>query len=164
MIADSLEKLFNAQIVVENTASAEYLKLAVWCASNGFDGAARYFFKQSDEERAHMLKLVHYLLEREGRVEIGNPASNALKIESIFDVLNAFYNNELQVTRSVHELVHAATSVNDYNALQFLQWYVQEQHEEETNARSLLEKAKLIGTEGPYLYLIDKMLEKAASG
>ncbi|MFN4299643.1 MAG: ferritin [Thermaurantimonas sp.] len=161
MIAESLEKLFNEQILIENTASTEYLKLAIWCASNGFDNAAKFFFKQSEEERGHMLKLVHYLIEREGKVVIELPKNREQKIEGIFDVLQAFYHNELNVTKSVNALVSAATASGDYNALQFLQWYVQEQHEEETQARSLIEKAKLIGNEGPYKYLIDQMLADA---
>ncbi|GCD77606.1 bacterial non-heme ferritin [Thermaurantimonas aggregans] len=163
MIVESLEKLFNQQITVENAASTDYLKLAVWCASNGFDGASKFFFKQSDEERGHMLKLVHYLLEREGKVVIEPSKNQEQKIEGIFDVLQAFYHNELNVTKSVNALVSAATAAGDYGALQFLQWYVQEQHEEETQARSLIEKANLIGREGPYKYLIDQMLADAAA-
>lgn len=162
MLSKNLEKLFNNQIIVENTASADYLKLAVWCASNGFDGAAGFFFKQSEEERAHMLKLIKYLIDREGSVHIGLPTDAAIKIENILDVLKAFYENEKKVTSSVNELVKTATEERDYNAVQFLQWYVQEQHEEETLARGLIEKAALIGTDGSYKYFIDKMIGESA--
>ncbi|MFN3952221.1 MAG: ferritin [Thermaurantimonas sp.] len=162
MLAKNLQNLFNAQIEIENTASSEYLHLAIWCASNGFDGSAKFFFKQSEEERGHMLKLIHYALERECTVRAGGPAPSNLKIETIFDILQAFYDNEKKVTASVHKLVDAATEERDYNAVQFLQWYVQEQHEEETLARTLIERARLIGNEGSYRYFIDKMLEDSA--
>lgn len=162
MISKNLESLFNTQISVEQSASVDYLHLAIWCASNGFDGAASFFFKQSEEERGHMLKLIHYVLEREGNVKLQPSQATFPEVKDIFDTLRAFYNNEKNVTLSVYRLVTAATEEKDYNALQFLQWYVQEQHEEETQARSLIEKATHIGTEGPYKYLIDKVLGKAA--
>ncbi len=161
MLSENLQNLFNAQIAIENTASYEYLHLAIWCASNGFDESAKFFFKQSDEERSHMLKLIHYTLERESVVKAGYPAPSTLKIETIFDVLQTFYDNEKKVTASVYKLVDTATEERDYNAVQFLQWYVQEQHEEETLARTLIEKANLIGREGSYRYFIDQMIGKS---
>lgn len=162
MLSENLQKLFNTQIDLENTASTEYLRIAIWCASNGYDGAATFFFKQSEEERGHMLKLIRYALERDSDVQVGSPAQSTLKIKDIFDVLHAFYDSEKKVTASVNVLINAAEEQKDYNAIQFLQWYVQEQHEEEILARTLIEKANLIGTEGAYRYFIDKMIEESA--
>lgn len=163
MISDRLLNAFNDQIAIESSASHGYLNLAIWCALNGFDGAAKFFFKQSDEEREHMLKLIHYLIEREGKPVVASKSDgepSPTPIADIFDVLAQFYNNEQRVTAAVFNLVKTAEEEGDYNAVNFLQWYVKEQHEEENQARSLIEKANLIGKEGPYKYLIDEMISK----
>lgn len=164
MISDRLLQAFNEQIEIESSASHGYLNLAIWCASNGFDGAAKFFFKQSDEEREHMLKLIHYVIEREGQpiaaAKHGTDHSPA-PVKDIFDVLQQFYANEQSVTAAVFKLLKTAEDDGDYNAVNFLQWYVKEQHEEENQARSLIEKANLIGKEGPYKYLIDEMVGKS---
>lgn len=163
MLSKKLEKLLNEQIEVESNSSYTYLAMASWCEVNGMEGAASFFYKQSDEERIHMLKLFRYINEK-GGVAI-TPVNKKTKMEykNILELVKAFYEHEKGVSQAVNKLVYMANEDKDYTTLNFLQWYVAEQHEEETLARTLLDKIKLIGLEANGLFLIDNEIGKYAS-
>lgn len=156
MFSKKLEKLLNEQIEIESSSSYTYLAMASWCEVNGMEGAASFFYKQSDEERVHMLKLFKYINEKGGHAITPTGGKSRLEYKNIMEVMNTFYTHERKVSDAVNKLVYLANNEKDYTTLNFLQWYVQEQHEEETLARTLLDKIKLIGTEANGLYLIDK--------
>jgi ferritin len=163
MLSKKVEKLLNEQIEIESSSSYTYLAMASWCDINGMEGAASFFYKQSDEERIHMLKLFKYINEKGGHAITPINSKQRLQYKNIIEIMQAFHKHEQSVSDAVNKLVYVANTEKDYTTLNFLQWYVQEQHEEETMARSLLDKIKLIGTGANGLYLIDKEIGNHAN-
>src|SRR5688572_22622480 len=160
MLPKKIEKLLQEQIEVESNSSYGYLAAASWCEVNGMEGAAAFFYNQSDEERIHMLKLFKYINEKGGHAMVPVNKKPKSEFKNIIDLIKYFHDSEKGVSASVNKLVHVATQEQDYTTLNFLQWYVTEQHEEETLARTLLDKIKLIGMTGNGLYLIDNEIAK----
>jgi len=160
MISKKMEAALNHQIAQEGFASQYYLAMASWCDREGMEGAAEFLHFQSLEEREHMLKLFHYLSEVDGFAVTPAIAQPPTEFESVQEVFKLVYEHERKVTQSINDLVAICYKENDYNTLNFLQWYVEEQREEENQARSILDKIKLIGEGGQSLYYIDKEMKK----
>lgn len=163
MISKNMEKALNHQIALEGFASQYYLAMASWCDREGMEGAAEFLHFQSLEEREHMLKLFHYLSEVDGFALTPAIDQPPLEFESVQEVFKLVYEHEQKVTLSINELVATCYKENDYNTLNFLQWYVEEQREEENQARSILDMIKLIGSGEQSLYYIDKEMKKFLS-
>jgi ferritin len=160
MLSKKIEKLLQEQIEVESNSSYAYLAMASWCEVNGLEGSAAFFYNQSDEERIHMLKLFKYVNESGGHAMVPINKKPKSDFKNIIDLIKYFHESEKAVSASVNKLVYVANQDLDYTTLNFLQWYVTEQHEEETLARSLQDKIKLIGMTGNGLYLIDNEIAK----
>lgn len=163
MLSKKIEKLLQEQIEVESNSSYGYLAMASWCEVNGLEGAASFFYNQSDEERVHMIKLFKYVNEKDGHAMVPVNKKPKSEFKNIIDLIKHFHEAEKSVSASVNKLVYVANQEQDYTTLNFLQWYVTEQHEEETLARTLLDKIKLIGLTGNGLYLIDNEIGKHAT-
>lgn len=163
MISKKMEEALNAQIAMEGYASFLYLSMASWCEREGMEGCARFLYRQSDEERMHMLKLFRYVNEVDGHAlspAISGPAHEFDSVQSLFKMV---YEHEQKVTRSINSLVALSYEDQDHTTLSFLQWYVNEQREEETLMRTILDRIRLIG-EGPRsLYYIDKEIDQINS-
>ncbi len=160
MISENMEKALNHQIALEGYASQYYLAMASWCDREGMEGAAAFLHNQSEEEREHMLKIFHYLSEVDGFPITPGLEQPPIEFESVQEVFRLVYEHEKKVTASINKLLGICYAENDYTTLQFLQWYVEEQREEENQARTILDKIKLIGEGGQSLYYIDKELKK----
>lgn len=160
MLSKKIEKLLQEQIEIESNSSYAYLAMASWCDVNGMEGGATFFYKQSDEERIHMLKLFKYVNEKGGQAVAPVNKKARTDFKDIIELVKYFHASEKSVSDAVNKLVYVATQEQDYTTLNFLQWYVSEQHEEETLARTLLDKIKLIGTGANGLYLIDNEIGK----
>jgi ferritin len=160
MISKEMEKALNAQIELEGYASFLYLSMASWCDREGLEGCAQFMHRQSEEEREHMLKIFHYLSEVDGIAltpEIKQPPH---EFGSVQDLFKQVYAHEQKVTASIHNLMQLSNKLGDHATNNFLQWYVEEQREEEALMRTILDKIKLIG-EGPQsLYYIDMEVQK----
>ncbi len=152
-------RLLNEQVALESHASSSYLAMATWSEVQGYLGAAGLLYRQAEEERTHMLKVVRYLTER--GVVPQPPAQGACpsSYASLHALLQAAYDQECQVTAAIHKLVSHALQQQDFATFQFLQWFVVEQREEEATAQRALELCKLIGTEGIGRYTLDQALE-----
>jgi len=154
-----IEQLLNAQVEMEGNASQSYLAIASWCAANNLEGGAAFFFKQAEEERAHMLKFVQYIDEAGGNIKIGAVAKPSSNFKSIKAAVQKAYKQEQAVTKAIHTLVEAAINAKDYGTHSFLQWFIDEQVEEEGLFRGIIDKIELIGEEGPGLFMIDEFLK-----
>lgn len=162
-LKEEIETSLNAQIKMEAEASAKYLSMASWCERNGYIKSAEYLYKQSDEERTHMLKIFHYIASAGGTAispEVGMPKVEWGTFQEIFeDALQS----EINVTHAINRLVTKSRNAEDYATENFLQWFVNEQVEEEANARRALELFDVIGKEGTGLFVIDKEIGKIGS-
>lgn len=159
MISKKLEKALNEQIALEAKASYTYLSMASWCEQNALNGAARFFYSQSDEERVHMMKIFHYLNSVNGHAIVPSIEQPALTYKDIKDAINQALKGEQVVTKSVHALSELANKEKDYATYNFVQFFVNEQREEEVLFTQIQEKIDLIGLEGMGLYYIDKELD-----
>lgn len=159
-LSEETEKLLNKQIVMEGTSSAHYLSMASWCETKGYNNSAEFLYRHSDEERGHMLKLFKYVNQAGGHALQPEIEDIAHTFKSLRDVFDDVLDHEIEVTRSIHEIVDHCLNGKDYTTFNFLQWYVVEQREEETMARRILELFDIIGEEGVGLWTIDQEIGK----
>jgi ferritin len=163
MLNKKMIELLNKQIELEAMASQVYLAMASWAEVAGLEGASQFFYEHSDEERMHMLKLFHYVNERGGHALVPVLKAVPAKYKSLEDACAHLLEHEIKVTASINNLIDHALSARDHTTHVFLQWYVQEQLEEERLARQILDKIKLIANDTAGLYLLDRELGQMAS-
>ncbi|CAH8282935.1 ferritin [Mariniflexile fucanivorans] len=156
MLSKNIEKALNNQIKIEAESSQIYLAMACWAEVKGLEGVAGFMYKQSQEERDHMLKLVKYVNERGGHAQVSALAAPNVTFKSFKEMFEELYKHEVFVSESINELVHISLQEKDYSTHNFLQWYVAEQIEEEAMARTILDKINLIGDDKGGLYLFDR--------
>lgn len=158
MLNKKIEKALNDQIKVEAESSQAYLAMASWAEIHGFSGTATFLYRHSDEERVHMLKLIKFVNDRGGQAiipELKQPVKDYKSLQSIFKNL---HDHEVLVTSEINKVVDICLREKDYTTHNFMQWYVAEQIEEETLARNILDKLKLVGNDNGALYLFDRDL------
>ncbi len=160
MISNQMQDALNQQIVLEGYASFLYLSMASWCDHKGLPGCALFMHRQSDEERVHMLKIFHYISEVDGFARSPEIKQPPHEFESIVELFEMVFAHEQKVTAAINHLVDLSIKENDHTTLNFLQWYVMEQREEEAQMRFILDRIKLIGDGPQCLYYIDKELEE----
>lgn len=156
MISKKVEKALNEQIMKEEHSSRIYLAMASWAERNGFPGASDWLYVQTEEERLHMLKLVHYLNDRGGNVMFSAMESILMKFKSLQDVFQQVLKHEEFISASINNLYAICTAEKDFTTAQYLQWYINEQIEEESTVRSILDQINLAGNEKGGLFLMDK--------
>ncbi|HEX5742611.1 MAG TPA: ferritin [Flavobacteriaceae bacterium] len=155
MLSKEIEKALNNQVRLEAESSQIYLAMASWAEVKGFEGVATFMYAQSDEERTHSLKLVKYINERGGHAFISDLKGPKTEYDSIKEIFETQLKHEIFVSESINELVKITLDSKDYATHNFLQWYVAEQIEEESTARTILDKLNLIGEDKGGLYLFD---------
>jgi ferritin len=159
MVSKKMEKALNEQIALEGYASFLYLSMASWCEREALEGCAKFMHRQSEEERDHMMRIFHYINEVDGHAlapAIDQPPHDFSSIQELFKQV---YQHEQKVTQSIHQLVTLCYDEKDHSTLLFLQWYVEEQREEEALMRTILDKIKLIGNGPQSLFYIDKEVD-----
>lgn len=159
MVTKKIEKALNEQIALEGYASFLYLSMASWCDQEGLDGCSKFMHRQSTEELSHMMRIFHYLSEIDGHAITPAIKQPPLKFKSIRAMLSEVYKHEQKVTNSIHKIVDLCYKENDYTTLNFLQWYIDEQKEEEALMRGILDRIKIIGDGPQSLYFIDRELD-----
>lgn len=155
MLSKNLEAALNNQVMLEAESSQIYLAMASWAENQGFEGIATFMYKQSDEERFHMLKLFKYINQRGGHAVVSEIKKPDLDYTSFKSLFTQLLKHEEFISKSINDLVHISLQEKDYATHNFLQWYVAEQIEEESTARTILDKIKLIGDDNGGLYLFD---------
>lgn len=131
MISKPLRKLLHEQIGHELGASQAYLAAAVYFARQGLDGWADAFYKQSDEERGHALKIVRFLVDVGADFDFPALPVSKPDFKSALDVVEKSLAWEQGVTKQFHAMADAALANKDYTSFQFVQWFIEEQVEEE---------------------------------
>lgn len=138
LISKKLNEAMVQQIASELGASNQYLKIAAYFDGEQLPELADFFFRQSDEERMHALKFVHYILEAGGEVSIPEIAATPKTIESAEAAVQLALDWELEVTRQINALMTQAIEENDHIAQNFLRWFTDEQLEEVSTMDELL--------------------------
>lgn len=159
-ITPEIEALLNKQIVMEGKSSAAYLSMASWCDTQGFEISAEFLYKHSEEERMHMLKLFHYVNAAGGHALQPEISGIHHTFKTLREVFESVLVHEIEVTKSINDIVDQCLQIKDFATFNFLQWYVNEQREEETLARRAVEIFDIIGEEGVGLWMIDQEVGK----
>jgi len=155
MLTEKIEKALNEQIKIEAESSQVYLAMASWAEKQGFEGVSSFMYAHSDEERAHMLKLVKFVNERGGHAKISTLDAPPVSFGSFKEMFQTLFDHEVMVSQKINDLIDITLIEKDYATHNFLQWYVSEQIEEEALARNILDKINLIGDDKGGLYLFD---------
>ena len=155
-----MEKELNRQVRMEGMSSFYYLAMASWCETKGYLNAAAFLYHHFEEEKAHMMKLFRHINESGGRAIVPTIMDIKADYESLKDVFEHILDHEIAVTKSINNIVDFCFQVKDFATLQFLQWYVTEQREEEAIARRNLEIFEIIGENSQGLWLIDQEFDK----
>jgi ferritin len=163
MIKSKVEKAINEQIKREEYSSRLYLQMACWCEVNGFGGAANFLYAQTDEERSHMLKFVHYLNDRGGHSKLETLDQPPYDYKDITDIFEQVMKHEEFITESINEVYEVTLNEKDYTSGNFLQWFINEQIEEESTMSTILDKIRLVGNDKAGYFHIDKELEAMAA-
>ena len=152
MLKKKIEDICNRQVEREGYSSNLYLAMASWAEISGYSGIAQWLYIQSDEERIHMLKFIKYINERGGKAIM--PALNKPPVDykNVKEVFLEVLKHEEFVTASINEIVALTLEEKDFNTHNFLQWFVMEQVEEESSARTILDKVNLVGENNLYQF------------
>lgn len=160
MLSKNITSALNEQVRIEAESSQTYLSMASWAETHGLEGISKFMYAQSDEERAHMLKLVKFINERGGHAQVTLLKAPKTSYSTFQEMFEELYKHEVYVSESINELVHISLMEKDYATHNFLQWYVAEQIEEEAQAKSILDKINLIGDDKGGLYLFDRDIQQ----
>lgn len=158
MLNEKVAALLNDQINKEFYSAYLYLDFSNFYEDKGLDGFANWYRIQAQEERDHALLIFDYLHNNNEKVTLGAIAEPDVKPETLMEVLQAGLKHEEYVTGLIHTVYAAAKEVNDFRTMQFLDWFVKEQGEEEKNANDLITKMELFGSDPRSLYLLDQEL------
>lgn len=158
MISEKIASLLNAQIEKEQYAAQYYLAMSAWFYSRDLDGIANYFRVQSKEELMHADKIFNYLVDVGGDIVMGEIAKPPHEFESATDIFIKAWDHEKVVTQSIFNILKNANDESDFATVSFLQWFVNEQVEEEANASQLVTKIKMVSENPSALYLFDQEL------
>lgn len=158
MISKKMEKALNEQINAELYSAYLYLSMVEYFVSENLSGFAKWMRAQTQEEVMHAMKIYDYVNERGGRVTLKSIAEPPAKWKSPLAVFEAAYKHEQMVTGRINDLVNLAIAEKDHATNTFLQWFVNEQVEEETSVSKIVEQLKMTeGAQGAF-FMIDREL------
>ncbi|WP_341653477.1 ferritin [Blattabacterium cuenoti] len=157
MLSEKIEKGLTKQLNRESESSQLYLYMASWVERKGYEGISEFLYDHSNEERIHMLKLIRYINKRGGNVILdGGKRIINITYVSIKELFMKLFEHEQKISREINFLVETSLQEKDYFTYNFLQWYVEEQIEEEALIKMILDKIELIGSDKGSLYFFDK--------
>ena len=158
MLNEKVAQLINEQVNKEFYSAYLYLDFSNYYSDEGLDGFANWYKIQAQEERDHAMLFVQYLQNNGEKVTLEAIAKPDVELTSAKSVLEETLKHEQYVTSLIHNIYDAAYSVKDFRTMQFLDWFVKEQGEEETNADNLVKKYALFGDDPKSLYMLDNEL------
>lgn len=138
-LSSGMTEELNAQIGRELGASNQYLAMAIHLDAKSLRQLARFFYAQAAEEREHAMKFVHYMLQADAKPEIPELPRPQEDFDSVEEIAEISLAQEREVTRCIHELVDRALNEKDHTTNHFLQWFVEEQLEEEATFSEMLD-------------------------
>lgn len=155
MLKPKVEDILVQQIGKEIYSSNLYLSMASWADRNGLEGTANWLYAQAEEEKIHMLKFVQYINDRGGKATIGAIDAPPAEFDTVHDLFKEVLEHEEMISNCINEIVGTTIEQKDFTTNQWVQWFVDEQIEEEKSVRGIIDKLKLIGESGN-LYHFDK--------
>ena len=153
---ETIARLLNEQINKEFYSAYLYLDMANYYDSLDLDGYANYYTIQAQEERDHALLFMKYMQSNGLKVTLEAIGKPDKVYTSIMDPLVAAAEHERYVTELINTIYHEAHEARDYRTMKFLDWFVDEQMEEEDSADAMISRYKLFGSDPKGLYALDQ--------
>jgi len=163
MINEKMQKAFNDQINAELYSSYIYLSMSAYCESASYKGFAEWFRLQAEEEKEHAYKLMGHLYDRGGKVALKAIDEPPVDFKSIKDTFEKTLEHERKVTGLIHKLYQLAVDENDYAAQTHVQWFIDEQVEEEAIAEDILNQIIMVDAKPGSLFYIDRHIVRTRS-
>ncbi|WP_372950109.1 ferritin [Mariniphaga sp.] len=162
MLKEKVLKALNEQVNAEQYSALLYLSMSAWFEDKGLPGFANWMYVQYQEELTHANKIFKYIVERSGKAEVKAIKQMPADFESVLQVVEKTLEHEQHVTDLINNLVDVASEERDHATQSFLQWFVDEQVEEEANVTEILDSLKLIEGEGKGngLFMLDRELRQ----
>jgi len=157
-LSAELTKAYNDQIQLEFESSFAYLQMGADFELRSLPGMAAWMRMQSGEEHAHALKFIQFVLDRGGKLELKSIAAPAPTPEAVVGTFEAALGHERRVTKAIHNLYSVALAGQDYSSLPLLQWFVNEQIEEENTVSTILDRLRMVGEDRTGLLFLDREL------
>ncbi|MDD2583687.1 MAG: ferritin [Bacteroidales bacterium] len=154
----SVEEILNKQINAEFWSAYLYLSMSSYLAQKGYSGFANWMRVQYQEEISHALKIFDYVLSRGGDVKLTPIDKVETEWKDINEIFQSTYDHECLVTDMIHECYEVAVKERDHATANMLNWFIDEQAEEEEAAMEIIDKLKIIGSKGSGLYMLDREL------
>lgn len=158
MLNKKIVAMLNDQINMEWYSAYFYLDIYGYYSDQNLDGFANWFHIQAQEERDHAMLFIQYILNNNGRLVLQDIKASKEKFDDLKKPLEAAFEHELKVTKSIHDIYEKAHELKDFRTMQFLDWFVKEQGEEEKNTEDIIKKYELFGKDEKSLYLINTEL------
>lgn len=159
MLSQKMLEELNRQIKQEFTSAYYYLALCAYSELNNFNGAGKFFRLQYQEELSHALKLFDYVVtRRSGHVQLYAISEPKLRCDSLLQAFEAALANEQETTKGIYRVMDLAHKEHDYATMTLLNWFAEEQAEEEALMQRFTDRLRLVGDSGPGLLLIDNEL------
>lgn len=157
-ITKKMQDALNEQINNEFYASYMYLSMSAYFENIGLKGCAKWMRLQSSEETKHAMKLYEHIIARNGKVVLKQLAAPNTEWKNVREAFQDALSHEMKVTQLINKLADTAASEKDNAAAVLLQWFINEQVEEEDTATEIVQKLKLIGDSAAGLYMLDQDL------
>jgi ferritin len=158
MLTEKIQQALNDQLNAELQAYYTYLSVSAYFEDQNLKGFAAWMRNHSDEELMHAMKIYDFINARRGRVQLQAIPQPRIEWESALEAFEDALKHEQHVTHLINKLVELATQENDYATHSFLQWFVDEQVEEEAIVDDVIQDLKRVGDYGPGLFLLDREL------
>lgn len=158
MLNEKVANLLNLQVNREFYSAYLYLEIANHYAEEGLNGFSNWYKIQAQEERDHAMLFIQFMQNNDVKVVFETIEKPEVELNDNLTPLKVGLHHEEYVTNLIHNIYDAAHEVKDFRTMQFLDWFIKEQGEEETNASDLVKKMELFGTDPKGLYLLDQEL------
>ena len=159
MLNEKVSELLNSQINKEFYSAYLYLDFSIYYEEEGLDGFANWYRIQAQEERDHAMLMMQYMQNNGEKVTLEAIAKPDKILNDKLEVLKMALAHEQYVTASINAIYEAAYNVRDFRTMQFLDWFVKEQGEEEMNAEDMIKKMRLYGDDAKGLYMLNSELK-----
>ena len=160
MISRTMQEALNTQINLEQYSAQLYLAMGAQCEAASFKGFAHWLRVQAGEETAHALKLVDFLLDRNGKLELQAIPAPSVEFAGVIKTFEKTLEHEQGITHKINALFELARAEKDYASEITLQWYVTEQVEEEANVGQIVDHLRAVGDQGGGIWYLDSKMGK----
>lgn len=153
-----VEEILNKQVNAEFWSAFMYLSMSAWFENQGLKGMANWMRVQYLEETSHAMKIHDFIISRGGEAKLAAIDAVPTDWKNITEVFEETYKHECKVTEMIHNCYNVAAAEKDHATTNMLQWFIDEQIEEEQNVIEILDQLKLIGDKGQGVFMLNKEL------